>query len=276
MLQQQEREQSGCLRLVGHEVREHAGEVDCLLGEVAPHEIGAGRGAVTLVEEEVHDREHCDGALGEQVRRWHAVRDAGVADLVLGAHEALGHRRLGHQKGAGDLGRRESDHGTQRQRDLRVEREGRMAAGEHEAQEVVVGPARLPSSSSIGSGSSPASMRATSWSFVSPGRVATQRVDRLVARHGREPRTGTARNAVAPPSVDGEREGVLRAFLGEVPVAGGPDDRADHAAPFVAEGRRDRSLYISQSGLTSIEPTRAPGIFPATSIASSRSLQSTR
>jgi len=77
-----------------------------------------------------------------------------------------------------------------------------------------------------------------------------------------------------------QREGVLRAFLGNVPVAGHPDQGCDDPTPLVTEGARDRGGdvggYISQIGLTSIVPMRAPGIFEATPIASSRSLQSTR
>lgn len=80
------------------------------------------------------------------------------------------------------------------------------------------------------------------------------------------------------------REGILRAFLGEVPVPGDPDQGGHDPAPFVAErpsnGRLDgghaRGGYISQSGRTSIEPDRAPGILAATDIASSRFWQSTR
>ena len=61
-------------------------------------------------------------------------------------------------------------------------------------------------------------------------------------------------------------EGVLRALLGEVPVAGDPDQGRDDPAPLLAERARRprprrRAVYISQIGLTSIEPCRAPGIF---------------
>ena len=42
------------------------------------------------------------------------------------------------------------------------------------------------------------------------------------------------------------------------------------------DGGLDLGGHISQIGLTSTLPTRAPGIFAATSMASSRSLQSTR
>ena len=77
------------------------------------------------------------------------------------------------------------------------------------------------------------------------------------------------------------REGVLCAFLGEVPVTREADQRRHHPAPLVewkASVTAARHIspvgYISQIGLTSIAPCRAAGIFDATSIASSRSLQS--
>ena len=63
-----------------------------------------------------------------------------------------------------------------------------------------------------------------------------------------------------------QREGVLRALLGEVPVAGDPDQRRDDAAPLVAERDGDRGLdvgaHISQIGRTSIEPSARPGSSP--------------
>ena len=69
-----------------------------------------------------------------------------------------------------------------------------------------------------------------------------------------------------------------RALLGQVPVAGQANQGRDDPAPLLVEGVGDGgldSLYISQIGLTSMDPSRAPGILAATSMASSRSLQST-
>ena len=108
----------------------------------------------------------------------------------------------------------------------------------------------------------------------------SQTIERTIARGRREPRAGVARDAVARPALERPREGILRALLGEVPVAGHPDEGRDDASPFIAKGTADRSFdgcgYISQIGLTSIVPCWAPGIFDAISIASSKSLQSTR
>ena len=108
---------------------------------------------------------------------------------------------------------------------------------------------------------------------------AAQPVERAIARGRCEPGAGVARDAVTGPSVEGLREGILRAFLGEIPVAGRANECGDDASPITAERVGDRRFnagrHISQIGRTSIVPVRAPGIFAATSIASSRFLQST-
>ena len=71
---------------------------------------------------------------------------------------------------------------------------------------------------------------------------------------------GLRGHAVARPALERPREGVLRALLGEVPVAGDPDEGRDDPAPLLAERTGDRGLdggrggHISQIGRTSIEP----------------------
>jgi hypothetical protein len=53
------------------------------------------------------------------------------------AHEALGHRRRRHQEGGGDLVRAQPAERAQRQRDLGVERQRRVAAGEDQLEALV-------------------------------------------------------------------------------------------------------------------------------------------
>src|SRR5207253_4699354 len=112
------------------------------------------------------------------------------------------------------------------------------------------------------------------------GRGPAQPVHGPVAGRRRQPGAGVARDAVARPPLEGDGEGVLRALLGQVPVARDPDEGGDDPSPLLSErlcdGGLDLGRYISQIGLTSIEPCVAPGSFDATSMASSRSLQSTR
>src|SRR5262249_7706286 len=127
------------------------------------------------------------------------------------------------------------------------------------------------------------------------GRAAAQPVESPVARHGRQPGPGAARNALGGPGLQRLRERVLRALLGQVPVAGHPDQGGDDPSPFLAERLRDggadvvgpavawtdkartgvRCRQSVQNGLTSIVPPYlATGCFEATSIASSRSAHS--
>ena len=115
-----------------------------------------------------------------------------------------------------------------------------------------------------------------------PDGVAPEPVHGAVAGRRGEPGAGVAGHAVDGPPLEGPGEGVLRALLGEVPVARGPDERGDDAAPLGPERTGDGLLdvvhYISSSqmGRTSMVPAFAVGIFDATSMASSRSAQSTR
>jgi hypothetical protein len=118
------------LRLVGHQPGERAAEPDRLAGELAA-------AAVPLVEDQVHDREHRGETVGQQVVGRDAERDPGGLDLPLRADEPLRHRRLGDEEGAGDLVRRQPAERPQRERDLSLEREGWMAAGEDQLEALV-------------------------------------------------------------------------------------------------------------------------------------------
>ena len=126
------------LGLVGHELGERATQPQRLGGQLA-----AAR--VALVEDEVDDREHRDQPVGQQVVGRDAEGDAGTLDLRLRAHEPLGHRRLGDEEGASDLGRAQAAERAQRQRDLRLDRERRVTAGEDELESLVGEGRRRPS-----------------------------------------------------------------------------------------------------------------------------------
>ncbi len=179
-----------------------------------------------------------------------------MADLALGPGQTLRHRRLGHEKGAGDLLGRHAGQRAQRQGDLRIERERRVAAGEHQAQPVV---GHLFDHRTVVGRDHGCHLR----ELRGAQRVAAHAVEGPVAGHGREPGAGTARDAVAGPPFGRLREGILRALLGEVPVTGEPDQGRDHPAPLTVEGLGDRRLdlegHISQIGLTSMLPLAAAG-----------------
>ena len=82
---------------------------------------------------------------------------------------------------------------------------------------------------------------------------------------------GLVGNAVAGPAFGGDRERLLRGFLGELEVAEEADQRSEDAPPLLAEDLLE-NRYRSTSGRISIAPPiRAAGIRDATSIAASRS-----
>ena len=137
VVQEHEREQPEDLGLVGHEVDEDPGEADRLRAQLLADERVAGRGLVALVEDEVEDAQHRLEPLGQEMVGRHAVRDRRVADLALGPDEPLGERHLRDEECPGDLRRREAAERAQRQRDLGLHREGRVAAREDESQPVV-------------------------------------------------------------------------------------------------------------------------------------------
>ena len=129
----------------------------------------------------------------------------------LGAHDPLGHRRPG-QEGAGDLLGGEAAHLTQRHRDLGVGRQGRMAAGEDEAQPVV-----LEALVVLVGGPAAAPVRRLAEQAVEPG-TSPEPIDRLEAAGRDEPGAGLA--ACRPgASSTAATEGVLENLLGEVEVA---------------------------------------------------------
>ena len=209
------------LGLVGHQLGERAPEPDRLGREVAT-------AAVALVEDQVDDREHGGEAVGEQMRRRHAKRDPGGLDLALRADEPLGHGRLGDEEGAGDLVRPQAAQRAQRERDLSVERERRMAAREDEL-EPLVGDRRLVHVVLHG-------FRHVEQAGLRRERaIAADAVDRTVARGGHEPRARVGGRPVARPALGGDRERLLGGFLGEVEVAEEADQAGEDAAPLVAE-----------------------------------------
>jgi len=73
------------------------------------------------------------------------------------------------------------------------------------------------------------------------------------------------------PALGGDRERLLRGFLGEVEVAEEADQRSEDAAPLVAEDPVEDG-YRSTSGRISIAPPMlAAGILAASAMAASRS-----
>jgi len=110
--------------------------------------------------------------------------------------------------------------------------------------------------------------------------LAPDPVDRAVARRRDDPRARVRGRAVARPPLQRNREGILHRILGEVEIAEDAAQNRDAARTFVTEGAGD-VVYApapvrSTTGLISIFPSRAEGIFAAHSIASSSDSASIR
>jgi hypothetical protein len=162
------------------------------------------------------------------VSRRHAKRDAGVPDLAFRADQALRHRRLGNEEGPRDLLSGQPAERSKRERDLGIESERRMAAGEDELQPLV-GNGRL--------------IHIVLRSFrhlelADLGRqraIAADAVDRPVACGGHEPGARIRRGAVPRPALGGGGERVLGGLLGELEVAEEADQCREDASPLVAK-----------------------------------------
>ena len=99
---------------------------------------GPGARGVALVEDQVEHVQHDAQPLGALAARAACSKPPPAAlMLLLGPADALGHRRLGHEEGAGDLGRGQAADGAQGERELRRRRERRVAAEEEQGQRVV-------------------------------------------------------------------------------------------------------------------------------------------
>ena len=207
----------------------------------------AGGGGVPLVEDEVDDPEDAREPIWEQLRGWHAKRDPRLADPSLCPHEPLGQSGLGDEEGPGDLGRRQAPDLPKRQRDLGVERERGVAAGECQREPLVGNRVHV-----ILLGRElvePGEQRC-----LSPkGLLAPEPVDRPVAGGGDDPGAGVARRAVLRPALERLCERVLHRVLGEVEIAEDAGEDGDAASPLFAIDACEVG-QCSTSGLISIEP----------------------
>ena len=125
------------LGLGGSQLGQDAAEAQRLLAELGPHPVVAGGGRIALVEDQVDHLQHRGEAFGKFGAAGHLEGDALVGQGALGAHDALGDRRLGHQEGARDLVGRQAADQAEREGHARLGGQHRMAGGEDQAQQVV-------------------------------------------------------------------------------------------------------------------------------------------
>jgi hypothetical protein len=198
-----------------------------------------------------------------------AERNAGLSDLPLRAYKPLSHGRLGDEERPGDLVGCEATQGSERQGNLRVRCERRVAAGEDEAQSLVWDHVRLLRLARR-------FQRREQLGLPLEGAVAADPVDRPVARRRQQPGTGPFGSAVDRPALERDGDGVLEGVLGEVEVAEDADQAREDPPPLGAEDALEL-VQCSITGRTSIAPPfRAAGILAAKAIASSRLSHSTR
>ena len=230
VVEQHQRGETERLGLVRHQHGEQLPEPDRLVAELVAH-----RRAVARVEDEVERRERRRGPLRQEVVRRHAERDPRGADLPLGAHEALRHRRLGHEEGPGHLRRGQPADRLERQRDLRVDGERRVAAREDQCEPFVgqglhvllLG--RLRAREQLG------------LVLERPG--AADPVDRGVAGNGLDPGPGLSRDPGSRPPLERLGERVLYRVLGELEVAEDAD-----------QGREDTPSLVPEDALELVYP----------------------
>jgi hypothetical protein len=229
----------------------HLGVVRQQLGERASQPDGLGRElvatAVTLVEDQVNDGKNGVETLAEQVSRWHAKRDPRCFDLALGPHQPLRHRALRDEESPGDLVGGKPAEGAQRERDLRLDRERRVTAGEDELQALVRKRRGVHRHLSL-------IARGEQAHLGREGPVAADAVGGPVPGRGHQPGARVAGQPVARPPVGGHRERVLGGFLGEVEVAEEADQSGQDAAPFLAEDLFERRYQYTSEGRISTAP----------------------
>ncbi len=248
VVEEHQRQQPERLRLVRHQDGEQLGEPDRLLAEVCAQVPLATARRVALVEDEVEDGQHGAEPLGEEVVGRDAKRDPGRPDLPLGAHEALGHRRLRDQERVRDLRRRQAYDLAQGQRHPRVRGERRMTAGEDEREPVVGDRAHalVVHRQRFETGEQ---LRLPGEDAVTPDPV-----DCAVARGRDHPGAGVGGRPVARPAFERGGERILHRVLGEGEVAEDTGEDRDGTAPFLAEDATDVVGQCSTTGLSSTDP----------------------
>src|SRR6266851_3231342 len=136
-LELHQRDQPVDLRLLRQEARQDAAKAERVLAEIRPHPVFAGRGGVTLVEDEVDDLQHRREASGALLSARDLEHNAFLRQRPLGPDDPLGDGGFRHQEGARDLLGRQASQEAERQRDSRLGGEDRVARDEDQAQEVV-------------------------------------------------------------------------------------------------------------------------------------------
>ena len=144
-----------------------------------------------------------------------------------------------HQERTGDLGHGQAADHPQRQRDARLHRECRVTAGEDQPKSIVV-------QGTDGLGGPVAVRHLRLPLLVVALGFASDPVDGLAVRSGRQPGAGVRGHTVGRPSLGGRREGLRRRLLGDVEVTEPPGQGGDHPRPLLVVGLGDRLPDVDQ------------------------------
>jgi hypothetical protein len=223
-VQQHQREQAARFGL-RQQLDEEPAEADRFRRQIVARNRGARRGGIPFVEDQIDDAEHRAEARRQLRRIRYAIRNLRVPDLGLRAHDPLRQRRGRCQERLRDFFRRQAADFAERQRDLGVRSERRVAAGEDQPQPVVldgflVRPGGRVFDRDLGDGAGLVEL-------IEPGSAA-HRVDRLEASSRDQPRARVRRDAVARPLLERCPEGVVERLLGRLEIAEQPDQGRQH------------------------------------------------
>ena len=188
-----QRHQGMRLGLAGCQRGEHAAEAHRLLAQLGACPLLAGGGGVALVEDQVDGLEHGAQPVGEFLADRDLEGHVGLGERLLRPGDPRRHRGRLHQERAGDLlGRQPGDH-LQGEGHAGVDRQHRVARGEHQPQHVVLDVGvelDLVHRSLVIT-----ELATEQLDLALQCHGATDRVDAAAARHGHEPGARVVRDA---------------------------------------------------------------------------------
>jgi hypothetical protein len=237
--QEHQREQAGNVAVAGQELVHLARQTDRLVRQVAALQLGPRTRRVAFVEDEIQHVQHRAQSLRALIGVRHAKRHARCLDALLCPTDALPDGRLRHEKRLRDLGRRESAHRAQRQRDGGGGRERRMTAHEQQGERVVgIGRRLAVHGGGNGDGAVVGHHRLT----LPACDVAASVVGHASPSDMDQPAAGVIRDAEARPLTRRGHEGFLHGILGRREVTIPPDHRAEHLRRKVAQQTLDAKV----------------------------------
>nr|QPG01998.1 hypothetical protein WM98B_00145 [Acinetobacter nosocomialis] len=222
LLQQHQRKQPDGLRF-GEQLGEQTAKPDRLGRQVGARQRLAGRGRVALVEHQIDHAQYAVEPGRQRGRLRHFIGHARIADLALGAHDALRERGRCDEEGTCDLLGGEAAYLAQRQRHLRLGRQHRMAAGEDQPQAVIL------DAVVVGLFARQVGPVIEVVNEIEPC-PPSQAVDRLEAAGRHQPGARIGRHTLSRPLLERDTKGIVQRLLREIEVAEQANQRREQPA----------------------------------------------